>query len=57
MLTNAAKYGLKAMAYRAEQRDQSPIKISEIAFFQNIPEKFLVNIFLESKNHGFIFVS
>jgi Rrf2 family protein len=56
MLTNAAKYGLKAMAYLAERQDQSPIKISEIAFSQNIPEKFLVNIFIELKNHGYIFV-
>lgn len=56
MLTNAAKYGLKAMAYLAEQQDKAPIKISEIAFSQNIPEKFLVNIFLELKNHGYIVV-
>ena len=55
MLSNKAKYGLKAMLYLAEHRKSpKPIGILEIAQDQNIPKKFLDAILLELRRAGIV---
>ena len=54
MLSNKAKYGLKAMLYLAEHPDAGPIGILEIAQDQNIPKKFLDAILLELRRNGLV---
>src|ERR1700685_4353965 len=54
MLSNKAKYGLKAMLYLAERPDSGPIGILEIAQDQNIPKKFLDAILLELRRNGIV---
>jgi Rrf2 family protein len=51
MLSNKAKYGLKALIYLAENLDR-PIQCAEIAETQNIPKKFLDAILLSLRNQG-----
>ncbi|HEX4114093.1 MAG TPA: Rrf2 family transcriptional regulator [Stellaceae bacterium] len=54
MLSNKAKYGLKAMLYLAEHPDSGPVGILEIAQDQNIPKKFLDAILLELRRNGLV---
>ncbi len=54
MLSKRAKYGLKAMKYLAEQKDNVPVLISEISEKENIPFKFLQSILLSLKKEGFL---
>lgn len=54
MLSNKAKYGLKAMLYLAARPDSGPIGILEIAQDQNIPKKFLDAILLELRRGGIV---
>ena len=54
MLSNKAKYGLKAMLYLAERPATGPIGILEIAQKQNIPKKFLDAILLELRRNGLV---
>jgi len=55
MLSNKAKYGLKAMLVLAERRGAAqPTGILEIAQDQNIPKKFLDAILLELRRSGLV---
>ncbi len=54
MLSNKAKYGLKAMLYLAALPDARPVGILEIAQDQNIPKKFLDAILLELRRNGLV---
>lgn len=56
MLTNKAKYALRAMVDLAAQggSDRRPLFIGDIATRQDIPRRFLENILLELRNHGFV---
>lgn len=54
MLSNKAKYGLKAMLFLAERSDARPVGILEIAQDQNIPKKFLDAILLELRRNGVV---
>jgi Rrf2 family protein len=54
MLSNKAKYGLKAMLYLAERPGSGPVGILEIAQDQNIPKKFLDAILLELRRNGLV---
>lgn len=53
MLSNKAKYGLKALVYLADNRGRA-VQSAEIAEAQNLPKKFLDTILLEIKNLGVI---
>jgi Rrf2 family protein len=52
MLTNKAKYALRALVLLSEKYGEGPVLISEIARKEGIPKKFLELILLELKNHG-----
>jgi Rrf2 family protein len=54
MLSNKAKYGLKAMLYLAAKPKPGPVGILEIAQDQNIPKKFLDAILLELRRNGLV---
>jgi len=54
MLSNKAKYGLKAMLHLAEREGQGGILVADIAETQTIPKKFLDTILLEMKNSGLL---
>lgn len=54
MLSNRAKYGLKALIHLAQHADSS-VQSGEIAAAKNIPRKFLDGILLDIKNSGFLF--
>jgi Rrf2 family protein len=56
MLTNKAKYALRAMVDLAAQSgvERRPLFIGDIATRQDIPRRFLENILLELRNHGFV---
>jgi Rrf2 family protein len=54
MLSNKAKYGLKAMVYLARHEGQGPVLIADIAEAERIPRKFLDAILLEMKNTGLL---
>src|SRR5215471_6355388 len=54
MLSNKAKYALKAIQVLTKEYGQGPVLISEIARRENIPAKFLELILLELKNHGIL---
>src|SRR5262245_27519044 len=54
MLTNKAKYGLKALAHLAELPQGRLAFVSDIAVANNIPKKFLDAILGELRNAGFV---
>ena len=54
MLSNKAKYGLKAMLHLAEREGQGGVLVADIAETQTIPKKFLDTILLEMKNSGLL---
>jgi len=54
MLSNKAKYGLKAMLYLAEREGMGGQPVMAIAQDQSISKKFLDNILLELKNNGLL---
>ena len=54
MLTNKAKYGLKALMYMAKNIDKGQILIADISKNENIPLKFLEAILVELKRKGYI---
>lgn len=54
MITQKAKYALRALAVLAEAEDGEPIMISDIASQQKIPKKFLEQILLDLKHHGMV---
>ncbi|WP_142846372.1 Rrf2 family transcriptional regulator [Telmatospirillum sp. J64-1] len=53
MLSNKAKYGIKAVLYLA-QFEGEPVQIAAIAETQNMPKKFLDAILLELRNAGIL---
>ena len=54
MLSQKAKYALKALAYLAKNGHDGPILMSKIATEKNIPLRFLENIFHELKKEGYL---
>jgi Rrf2 family protein len=58
MLSQKAKYAMRALIYLAKARDQKagtePVGIAEIAAKQAVPRKFLELILLELKRHGLV---
>jgi Rrf2 family protein len=54
MLTNRAKYALKALLYLARKRGTGPIQASTIAEAESIPHKFLEAILIQLRNKGII---
>jgi Rrf2 family protein len=52
MLSKKAKYALKALLVLAEEYNQGPVLISDLAEREGIPKKFLEQILLELKKHG-----
>ena len=54
MLTNKAKYALKAAIYLARRESEGSVLIADIASAENIPKKFLEGILLTMKNRGIL---
>jgi Rrf2 family protein len=54
MLTNKAKYGLKALIHLADLPPGNTAIVADIAAANNIPKKFLDAILLELRNAGFV---
>jgi Rrf2 family protein len=54
MLTNKAKYGLKALIYLARSTDSESVLLVDIAESGNIPKKFLHAILRELRNAGYV---
>jgi Rrf2 family protein len=54
MLSNKAKYGLKALLYLASHTERDNILLVEIADAQNIPRKFLHAILRELGKSGYV---
>ena len=54
MISQKARYALRALLYLAAKGDADPVQISEIAESENIPRKFLEQILLELKKPGIV---
>jgi Rrf2 family protein len=54
MISQRAKYALRALVALARVQDQTPLQIAEIAEKQSIPKKFLEQILLELKRAGIV---
>lgn len=54
MLSQKAKYAMRALLYLAQARPEHPVFISEIADQQSVPKKFLELILLDLKRHGLV---
>lgn len=54
MLTNRAKYAIKALLHLARRRGEGPVGAGTIAETEHIPLKFLELIMLQLRNHGLI---
>ncbi len=54
MISQKAKYALKALTVLAEEYGKGPILIADIAARENIPRSFLELILLELKIHRFL---
>lgn len=54
MISNKAKYALRALSVLARAEAGEPVMISEIAEQQKIPKKFLEQILLDLKRHGIV---
>jgi Rrf2 family protein len=54
MLSQKAKYALRALLVLAEEGDDRPLMISDIAERHNLPKKFLEQILLDLKHHGLV---
>src|SRR3712207_226863 len=54
MLTQKAKYALRAMLMLAENGEGRPLLISDIAERQKLPRKFLEQILLDLKRYGLV---
>ena len=55
MLSQKAKYALRALIMLAEREDDDLILIADIAERENIPRKFLEAILVELRKHGLLF--
>ena len=54
MISQKAKYALRALLALAKAEADCPVQISEIARDQSIPKKFLEQILLELKKEGMV---
>ncbi len=54
MLTNKGKYGLKAMLHLAGLKDNEIAQVGHIAVCNNIPKKFLDQIFADLRRAGLV---
>jgi Rrf2 family protein len=54
MLSQKAKYALKALLVLAERPSDIPVQVVELSEEGNIPRKFLELIMLELKKHGMV---
>jgi Rrf2 family protein len=55
MLTQKAKYGLRALCVLAAERgERHPLPIHEVADRAHVPHKFLEAILLDLRRHGFV---
>src|SRR5215470_4789379 len=54
MISQKARYALRALLYLAARGDEAPVQISEIAEAEKIPRKFLEAILLELKKTGIV---
>ncbi len=54
MLSQKAKYALRALLMLAERPAGEPLLIADIAERQNLPRKFLELILLDLKHHGIL---
>jgi Rrf2 family protein len=54
MLSQKAKYAMRALLYLAREEPDRPVFISEIAEQQSVPKKFLELILLDLKRHGLV---
>lgn len=54
MISQKAKYALRALTALAKADDENPVQISDIATSQGIPKKFLEQILLELKRDGMV---
>ncbi len=54
MISQKAKYALRALAALAQAQPEEPMMISEIAQQQSIPKKFLEQILLDLKRSGIV---
>jgi Rrf2 family protein len=54
MLSQKAKYALKALFVLGEHQGTDPVMIAEIAEKANVPRKFLEQILLEMKRRGIV---
>lgn len=54
MISQRAKYALRALVKLAGLKDGQSLSIAEIAQTQSIPKKFLEQILLELKRHGIV---
>ncbi len=54
MLSQKAKYALRALIMLAREQGNGPILISDIAEQERVPKKFLEAILLELKHHGLV---
>jgi Rrf2 family protein len=54
MISRKTKYALRALTYLAQQSDDKPILIAELAKAENIPKKFLEFILLSLRKGGLL---
>lgn len=54
MLTQKAKYALKAMIHLAASHAGTPVLIADMAEQEQLPRKFLERILLDLKTHGLL---
>lgn len=55
MISQKAKYALRALVALARAERDETVLIADIAQTQNIPKKFLEQILLDLKHHGIVF--
>jgi Rrf2 family protein len=54
MLSQKARYALRAMLHLAAKPEQAPLQIADIADGADVPRKFLEQILLELKRRGLV---
>ena len=54
MLTKKSQYAFRALTFLAQQKNNEPVLIADIAVKKNIPIKFLENILLELKKSSIL---
>jgi Rrf2 family protein len=54
MLSQKARYALRALFVLGSQKDERPVMIADIAEQANVPRKFLEQILLELKKRGVV---